>query len=51
MALGKRQTGGQELWIATTELPKSPGHPFYQKLNAMFAEAGFDRKAEQLCAP
>jgi transposase len=51
MALGKRKPGGQELWIATTELPKSPGHPFYQKLNEMFAEAGFDRKAEELSAP
>jgi len=23
-------------------LPKSPGHPFYQKLNSLLAEADFD---------
>jgi hypothetical protein len=28
MALGKRKREQQELWVATTELPKSPGHPF-----------------------
>ena len=38
MALGKRKREEQGLWIATTELPKSPGHPFYQKLNELLAE-------------
>ncbi len=51
MALGKRKREQQGLWIATTELPKSPGHPFYQKLNGLLAEAGFDRWVEKLCAP
>jgi transposase len=39
MALGKRKREQQGLWVATTELPKSPGHPFYQKLNELLAEA------------
>jgi transposase len=32
-------------------LPKSPGHPFFQKLNAVLAEADFDRWIEGLCQP
>jgi hypothetical protein len=51
MALGKRKGEQQGLWIATTELPKSPGHPFYKKLNELLAEADFDRWIEKRCAP
>ncbi len=51
MALGKRKQEQQGLWIATTELPKSPGHPFYQKLNELLAEAKFDDWIEKRCAP
>ena len=42
MALGKRKAEQQELWVATTDLPRSPGHPFYLKLNALLADDGFD---------
>jgi transposase len=51
MALGRR--GGVEdgLWIPTTELPRSPGHPFYERVNRVLAEAGFDRFVEDLCRP
>ena len=51
MALGKRKDEQQGLWIATIELPKSPGHPFYQKLNQLLAEAQFDRWIEKRCEP
>lgn len=51
MALGRRKQEQQTAWVATTELPKSPGHPFYKKLNLLLAEAGFDEWLEQLCAP
>ncbi|GIW79463.1 MAG: DDE transposase [Gemmatales bacterium] len=51
MALGKRKREQQEMWVATTDLPKSPGHPFYRKLNQLLAEAGFDDWVERLCAP
>src|SRR5271167_188817 len=51
MALGKRATEQQAAWVATNELPKSPGHPFYMKLNVLLAEAGFDEWLEKLCAP
>ena len=42
MALGRR--GGErqeELWVAAANLPTSPGHIFYEKLNGLLAEAGF----------
>jgi len=51
MALGKRKHEQQSAWVATTDLPKSPGHPFYKQLNKLFAEAGFDEWLEALCAP
>jgi transposase len=51
MALGKRKSEQQELWIATTDLPKSLGHPFYQKLNHLLAEAQFDHWIENRCEP
>ena len=37
------------MWVATTDLPVSPGHPFYAKLSAILDEAGFDRFAEEHC--
>jgi len=37
------------MWITASELPKSPGHPFYQRLNVVLDEAGFDRFAEKRC--
>jgi hypothetical protein len=51
MALGKRQPKQPALWIATPDLPAAPGHPFYQKLNALLEEAGFDRFVEERCRP
>jgi len=51
MALGKRKPEQQGLWVTTTELPKSPGHPFYQKLNELLAEAKFDKWIEERCQP
>jgi transposase len=49
MALGKRSDEQQEMWVATTSLPKSQGHVFYQKLNRLLAEADFDRTVETTC--
>ena len=35
--------------VATTRLIDSPGHPFYQRLNDLLREQGFDRYVEDLC--
>jgi transposase len=49
MAMGKRKRRQESMWITANELPKSPGHPFYQRLNAVLDEAGFDSFAEKRC--
>ena len=50
MSMGRRPSEHQpELWVPTTELPQSPGHIFYEKLNRLLAEADFDRHVEGLC--
>jgi transposase len=50
MSLGKRQAKQEEMFIATANLAKGPGHPFYTKLNEVLASAGFDKFLEDLCA-
>jgi transposase len=43
MALGHRRRERQmEAFVAASDLPKSPGHPFYTALNRLLAENGFD---------
>jgi transposase len=49
MAIGKRKRRQESMWITTSDLPRSPGHPFYERLNAVLEEAGFDRFAEACC--
>ena len=51
MALGKRKREQQDMWVATSDLPKSPRHVFYIKLNRLLDEADFDRSIEVLCRP
>ena len=47
--MGTREDEQSSLWIATSELPKSPGHPFYARLNALLDAHDFDRFVEDLC--
>lgn len=50
MAMGKRNQQAQPtFWLATDEVAKSPGHPFYSRLNALLDEHGFDEYVETLC--
>jgi len=52
MAMGRRKTDRQDaLFITADHLPRSQGHPFYQALNRLLAEAGFDRWIEARCEP
>jgi transposase len=37
------------LWIAASDLPVSPGHPFYTRLNALLDADGFDAFVEAAC--
>ena len=38
------------MWVATQKLPRSPGHPFYERLNQVLEKAGFDAFVEARCA-
>jgi hypothetical protein len=50
MAMGKRKHERPEaLFVVSSGLAKSPGRPFYRKLNEILAEAGFDRWIEGRC--
>lgn len=52
MAMGKRDVEQQqELFITRDRLPRSPGHVFFQKLNRLLREAGFDAHVEARCEP
>jgi transposase len=37
------------MWVATSDLPKSPGHPFYQRLNRVLVANSFDAFVEAAC--
>ncbi len=50
MAMGQRKRERQEtFWVPTNELPQTPGHPFYERLNKILDGQGFDRFVEERC--
>ena len=51
MAMGTRQKRErqQDLWIATSEVVKTPGNAFYDRLNDILDEHKFDQRGEHLC--
>jgi len=51
MGMGKRKPVQESLFVTYADLPRSAGHPFYEKLNRLLEEAGFDRWLEERCAP
>ena len=44
MSMGRRKRRQESLFVATADLARSAGHPFYRKLNELLAEAEFDRE-------
>src|SRR6202162_4398902 len=50
MAMGTRQSEQATILVASAGLPKSPGHPFYTRLNALLDADNFDRFVEGQCA-
>lgn len=50
MAMGRRQEEARTFWITTDALPSSPGHPFYEQLNQLLDDGGFDTFCETQCA-
>ena len=49
MAMGTRESEQVPLWVATSDLPTAPSHPFYARLNALLDASGFEAFAEQQC--
>jgi transposase len=51
MALGRQGDRQADLMVGWAELPRSRGHAFYDRLQTVLLEAGFDGFAEARCAP
>lgn len=52
MGMGRRRRESQgEFWVAANDLPRVSQHAFYEKLNELLAESGFDEFVETLCRP
>lgn len=49
MAMGKRAGEQEDLFVSHQQL-RSTSHPYYQAVNRIFAEKGFDKRAEEVCA-
>ena len=50
--MGKRRRRARQpsMWVASADLPRGGGHPFYERLNGVLDEAGFDAFVERQCA-
>ena len=51
MALGRQRPRQSDMVVTWAELPRSPGHVFYDRLQSVLIEAAFDSFVEGLCAP
>ena len=52
MGMGKRQRSSQNsMFIPTASLARSSSHEFYERLNRVLGDHGFDDFVEDLCAP
>src|SRR2546422_4808146 len=52
MAMGRRaeqRQAQEEFWIAHPQWPRTVAHPFYQRLNQLLEERGFDEFVEGQC--
>ena len=51
MAMGRSDGVQDDLMATWAEMPRSPGHAFYDRLQDLLGEAGFDAFVEQMCKP
>ena len=51
--MAMRREGGvqDDLVVSWAEMPRSPGHVFYDRLQKVLSEAGFDAFVEETCKP
>lgn len=50
MAMGRRKAKQKSLFVEAERMPTGPRHRFYDALNKLLDEAGFDTHVESLCA-
>ena len=48
--MGTLRSNAAPMWVPTADLPKSAGHPFYERLNRVLDDAGFAAFVEAQCA-
>ncbi len=51
MAMGQQKVRQGDLMVSWAEMPHSPGHVFYDRLQSVLIEVRFDRFAEAACPP
>ena len=51
MAMGRQKDGQGDLMVSWSEMQRSPGHVFYDRLQSVLIEGGFDAFAEASCRP
>ena len=51
MAMGRQEDRQGDLMVSWSEMPRSPGHAFYDRLQEVLVEGGFDGFAEETCKP
>jgi transposase len=51
MAMGRDGEVQPDLMVTWADVPRSPGHVFYDRLQKLLVEAGFDRFVEETCRP
>src|SRR6478752_2402506 len=51
MAMGRSDAVQGDLMATWAEMPRSPGHAFYDRLQDLLGEAGFDGFVERVCRP
>ena len=51
MSMGQQKDRQGELMVSWSEMPRSPGHVFYDRLQSVLIEGGFDDFAEAVCQP
>ena len=51
MAMGREGEVQGDLMMTWAEMPRSPGHVFYDRLQKLLVDAGFDAFVEQTCKP
>src|SRR5213080_1054538 len=51
MAMGRESDRQSDLMVTWAEMPRSPGHVFYDRLQEVLIAGGFDLFVETVCRP